>query len=95
VPYEEQVSECHHIAGLVRVTYQFERNEEQVVNNKGPFATVSISSNTKGDGSNRSEHEHKRDAPGNVRLGLSKVLSQVGDGQRNGEEIKGIPSLHT
>lgn len=73
--------------------YQFEDNKEEVVDDKRPFASVAITGNTKYGGADRSEHEHQGDAPCNVRVCLAKLLGQVSDGERDGEEVKGIPGL--
>lgn len=73
--------------------YQLKHDEEKVVDDKGPLASVPITSDTEQDGANRSEHEHEGDAPGDVRLSLAKLLGQVRNGQRNGEEVERIPRL--
>src|SRR3569833_237018 len=74
-------------------TYQLESDKEDVVDHKRPLAAVAISGDAKDDGADRPEHQHQRDAPGDVRVGLAELLGEVGRGQRNGEEVKGIPRL--
>lgn len=73
--------------------YQLKHDEEEVVDDKGPLASVPITSDTERDRANRSEHEHEGDAPCNVRLRLAKILGQVRNGQRHGEEVERIPRL--
>lgn len=75
-------------------TYQFENNKEEVVDDKGPFSSISITGNTKDGRAHRSEHENKSDTPCNILLRLIERLAQTSDGQRNAEEVEGIPSLH-
>ncbi|KAG7119033.1 hypothetical protein HYQ46_011007 [Verticillium longisporum] len=65
----------------------------QVIDDKRPLATVSIGGDTKDDGAHRTEHEHQRDAPRDVRLRLAKLLGQLRNGQGNGEEVESIPRL--
>lgn len=60
-----------------RRTHQFENNKEQVIDDERPLATVAISGNTKDDGPDGSQHEHKRDTPGDVGDVFPKRLSQI------------------
>lgn len=39
----------------------------------------------------RSQHEHKCDAPRDVRLGFAELFRQLLDGHRHGEEVKRVP----
>lgn len=75
------------------ITYQFKDNKEQIVDDKRPLAAVAIAGNTEQYGADRPKHEHESDAPGNVRLGLAKLLGKVGNGQGDGEEVERIPGL--
>ena len=76
-----------------RVTDQLERNEKDVVDNKGPFASVAIGRNAEEDGADGAEHEHQGDAPGDVRVGFAKRLCEVRDGERDSKEVEGVPGL--
>ena len=75
------------------VAHQLNHDKEQIVDDKGPFPPVPISSDTKDCGTERSKHEHKGDAPGNVGVGFIKGLGQIADGQGDGEEVKSVPRL--
>lgn len=75
-------------------TYQFEGDEEHIVDNEGPLAAVAVGGNAKDDGAHRAEHEDKRNTPCNVRRGLVERRGQVCGGERHGEEVKGIPGLY-
>ncbi len=75
------------------VAYQFQSNKEHIINDKGPLAAVAIAGDTEKDGADGTKHENKGDAPSNVRLGLVKLRGEVGNGQGDGEEVKGIPGL--
>lgn len=77
----------------MRGTYKLQDDEQQVVHNKGPLAAVAVGRNTKGDGADGAEHEHQRDSPGDVRIGLLERLGEILDRQRDGEEVKGVPRL--
>ena len=46
---------------------------------------------TEYDTANGSEHEHQGDAPGDIGGAPVEGLGQIGHGQTDGEEIKGIP----
>lgn len=74
-------------------THQFEDDEEQIVDNEGPLATIAIGGNTEDDGADGSQHEHERNAPGDVGDVFPKRLGQLRGCQGDGEEVKGIPSL--
>jgi hypothetical protein len=78
---------------LENSTYQLQHYEEDVVENKWPFATVSVSCNTKNNRANGSKHQHESDAPSDFGLGLFERRDKVGDGQRNREKVKRIPGL--
>lgn len=56
-----------------------------------PFPSIAIGSDTEDGRADGSEHEHQSNTPGDVRVRFSERLSEVGDRQRYGEEIKGIP----
>lgn len=73
--------------------YQFKNNEEQVIDDERPFAAISITSNSKRNRTNGSEHENKGNAPGDVGCRFVKVLGEVTDGQGNCEEVEGVPGL--
>jgi hypothetical protein len=73
--------------------YQFEDNKEQIIDNKRPLATVAITRDTENNGADRSKHENEGDAPGNIRLGLAKLVGEIGHGQGNGEKVKRVPGL--
>lgn len=77
------------------LTYQFEDDEKQVVDNKGPLATVTIGRETENDRAHRSQHEDERDTEGNIGNAFVELLGKVGCGQRDGEEVESIPSLET
>lgn len=70
---------------------QFEHDEQDIVYHERPFAAPAIRGDTECDGAHRSKHEHKGDAPGDVRDGLVELLGQFGGGQGDREEIKRIP----
>lgn len=74
-------------------TYQFEDNEENVIDDEGPFPTVAVGCDTEEDGADRSEHQYERNSPGDVSVGLVERLRQFVDGQRYGEEVESIPGL--
>lgn len=57
-----------------------------------PFSTITISSNTEDDGTDRSKHEHEGNSPGDIDGSLLEGGSQWSDGQRHGEEVESIPS---
>ena len=40
---------------------------------------------------NGSEHQHQGNAPGDLGIGFSKLLGQILDRERDGEEVKCIP----
>ena len=46
---------------------------------------------TKYRATNGSEHQHQGNAPGNLGIRFSKLLGQLLDRERDGEEVKGIP----
>ena len=54
------------LIGLTKASSKLENDEEDQVDNVGPFATVPISGDTECNGTDRSEHEHKSDTPGDV-----------------------------
>ncbi len=78
---------------LNELTHQFNDNEEQIIDNEGPLATVAIGSNTEADRTHGSQHQHERDAPGDIGDVFTKRLGQVRRRQRHSEEVEGIPSL--
>lgn len=59
------------------MTYKFEDNKEEVVDDERPLATVSIGSDTEDDGTEGPEHEHQRNSPGYVCLGLAKIFGEL------------------
>ena len=75
------------------MTYQFEADKQNIVDDERPFATIAVGRDTKDDGTNRTEHEHEGDTPRNIRVGLAKLLRETADGQGDGEEVKGVPGL--
>ena len=85
-PYCEEL-----LVGLTETGPKLEDDEEDVVHHKGPFPPVSIRRNAKNDGADRSKHEHKSDAPGNLRIGLVEVLGKIGDGQRDCKKVESVP----
>jgi len=77
---------------IAKASAKLEDDEENVVQDEGPLSSIAIGSNTKGDCANAPEHQHKCDSPGDIGVGLAKLLCQIGQRQRNSEEVKGIPS---
>jgi hypothetical protein len=86
---EQSTNSKELVVGLAETSAKFKNDEQNVVDNKGPFTSVSISSDTEGNRANGTEHKHECDTPGDVFCGFSKFLSKVGDCQRDGEEIEG------
>ena len=80
------------LVGLAKAGAQLEDDEEDVVDDKGPLATISIGGDTEYRGSDRSEHEDEGDAPGDVGVGLAEGLGQVCDCEGDGEEVEGVPA---
>lgn len=74
-------------------SYQLKDDEEEVVHDEGPFSAVAICCDTEEDGPDGSEHEDQCNSPSDVGLGLVKSLGEFGDGERDGEEIEGVPGL--
>lgn len=85
-PYGEEL-----LVGITEAGPELEDDEEDVVHHEGPFPPVSIGGNAKDDGADRTKHEHQSDTPRNLRIGLIEVLGQVGNGQRDGKEVEGVP----
>lgn len=81
--------------GRTETGAQLQDDEENVVGDKGPFAAVAIREDTEDDGTDGTQHQHEGDTPGDFGVGTLKVFSQTGQGNRDGEEIKGIPSPAT
>ena len=79
------------LVGLAKAGAQLEDDEEEVVDDKGPLATISICSDTEYGGSDRSEHEDEGDSPGDVCIGLAEGLGQVCDSEGDGKEVEGVP----
>jgi hypothetical protein len=79
--------------GVTEAGSELQDNEEDVVDDERPFASISISSETKSDGADGSEHEDKCDTPCDLYSGLAELLGKLVDSQTDSEEVKGIPSL--
>ena len=75
------------------MTYQLENDEKHVVDNEGPFATITIGCDTEQDGANRPEHQHQSNAPSDVSIVFSERLGEFADSQRHCKEIKSVPRL--
>lgn len=80
------------LIGLAESAAQLDDDEEELVDDEGPFPAIAIRGNTEDDGANGSEHQHEGDTPGDVGDGFVKCFSQLSGGQGDGEEIEGIPS---
>lgn len=91
VQYEILLGDCE--CKRQKITYKFEDNKQQVVDNKRPFTAIAVRSDSKGNGTDRSEHQHQGDSPRNVSVCAAKVFCQVRHGQGDGKEVKCVPSL--
>lgn len=80
------------LIGLAETRAELEHDEKNVVHNKRPLATPAVGGNAKGDGADGSEHEHEGDAPGDICYLLAELLRQLRRGQRDREEVEGIPA---
>lgn len=78
----------------IQGTYKLKGNEEQVIDYERPLSPISISGDTEQNRTDGPEHKNERDAPGNVSCGLPERLGQAVDGERDGEEVEGVPSLY-
>ena len=76
---------------LAEASPQFQDDEKDVVYHKGPLPPVSIGGDTEDGRANRSKHEHKSNPPRDLCIGLVEGLGEVGDGQRDGEEVECVP----
>lgn len=74
-------------------TYQFQNNEQNVVDHKGPLSSISVCCQPKDYSSHRPQHQHKSDTPSNIRIRNIELSRQVGNSQADGEEIESIPGL--
>lgn len=79
------------LVGLAETSSELEGDEKNVVDNERPLAAVAVRSDTKENSANGSEHENECDTPGDVGLADVEGLGEVGDGQRDGEEVESIP----
>jgi hypothetical protein len=70
---------------------EFKNDKQQIIDHKGPFPSVSIRGNTKGDSTNRSKHKNKCDAPSDISICLMELCCEVADSQGHREEVEGIP----
>ena len=75
------------------VPYHFNDDEQRHVDDEGPFSAIPVSRNAEGDGAQRTQHQHERDSPGYIRVGLAERRGQVANGQTDGEEVERIPRL--
>lgn len=76
---------------LGKTCAQLQHNEENVIDDEGPFSAISVRGDTEDGGSNAPEHEHEGDAPGDVGVAPVERLGKVFDGQRDSEEVKCVP----
>lgn len=76
---------------LGETSTELKDDEENVVGDERPLASISVSSDTEDDGTNRTKHKNQGDTPSNVGIGLVESGGERSDGERNGEEVKGIP----
>ena len=90
---EERSASQELLVSLTETGSQLQDNEQDVVDDKWPFSSISICSKTKGDGPHGSEHQYKCDTPSNFSVCLAEGLSEVRDSQADGEEVEGIPCL--
>lgn len=88
---EQSTASQELLVGLAETSTQFENHEQQLVHHKGPFPSPAIGCNTKGNSTDRSQHQYQGDTPGDIGDRLVKGRSQLGCGQGDGKEIKGIP----
>ena len=88
----EKSATCQELAVRIAETgTKLQYNEEHVVHDEGPFASVPIGCDTENDGADGSEHQHEGDTPCDLRRRFTELLCEFGDGQGDGEEIEGIP----
>jgi hypothetical protein len=78
------------LVGLAETCTEFENDEEYQVDDVGPFATVSISSDPERDGTDGSEHKHEGNTPGDVGSRLVECGGEIRHGKRDSEEVEGI-----
>lgn len=54
------------LVGLAEARAQFEDDEQDQIDNKRPFAAITIGRNTEDDRADGPQHEHEGDAPGDI-----------------------------
>lgn len=70
---------------------QFQHDEENIVDDERPLASITISRKTESDGADRSQHEYESNAPSNVCFADIKRLGDIQCSERYCEEVEGIP----
>ena len=71
----EQGSYCEELAvGLRESGAELQDDEEDVIDDKGPFATIAIRSNTKNCRADRPKHENQGDTPCDLSVRLVELL---------------------
>lgn len=79
--------------GTSNLAYQFQNHEQDVIDDERPFSSVSIGRYPKENTADRPEHEHQRDAPGDVGNRLVEGHGEIAGSKRDSEEIESIPGL--
>ncbi|KAH3663397.1 hypothetical protein OGAPHI_005387 [Ogataea philodendri] len=67
-------------------------SHQQDVETQRPFSSVSVTEVTKHDTTNRSQHEHQGDTPGDLLDVLTEVMGKCSSIERHREEIVRVPS---
>jgi hypothetical protein len=81
------------LVGLTEPRTELEHDEEDIIDDERPLPTISIGRDTEDDGPDGAEHQHQRDAPCDLGIGLIERDREVRDGQADGEEIERVPGL--
>lgn len=81
------------VMGKGGTTYKLENDKEKVVHDERPLPPVAVRRDTERDSTNGPEHQHERDAPGDVCRRAVELLGERRDCQGYGEEIERIPRL--
>lgn len=88
---EERATRQELLVGLTEARAQLEDHKEQLVDDERPLAAPAVRRDTEDDCADGAQHQHERDAPGNVRDGLVELRGELGGGERDGEKVEGVP----
>ena len=70
---------------------ELEDDEEDVVDDEGPFPAVAVGGDAEDGRADGAQHQHEGYAPCDVGVRLVEGLGQVADDERDGKEVEGVP----